>query len=185
MAWDRLVAARAAAAVQDRVLRAGDLLPPFATGVAVLHPPRGWPEASLNDGSLVLRVALGGVAFLLTGDVEAGGEGAMQAAGASLRAAVVKVPHHGSRTSSTPRFVDTVAPDVAVVSVGADNRYGLPVADVESRWRAAGACVLRTDRCGAVTVETDGVHVWTTTWRSGCSCPTVREATAPSATPPP
>src|SRR5207249_2586925 len=81
------------------------------------------------------------------------------AAPARLPAAVLKVPHHGSRTSSTPRFVDAVAPRVAVVSVGADNRYRLPSPEVEARYRARGACVLRTDRCGAITVAIDGARL--------------------------
>jgi len=170
VAWDRLVAAWTAAGVRDRVLRRGDALPGWAAGVTVLHPPGGWPGDSLNDASLVLRAALGDVAILLTGDVEAGGEAAMRAAGAPLAAAVVKVPHHGSRTSSSAAFVAAAAPAVAVISVGADNRYRLPAADVEARWAARGACVLRTDRCGAITVETDGAHVATTTFVPSCGC---------------
>jgi len=84
------------------------------------------------------------------------------------------VPHHGSRTSSTAAFAAAVAPRVAVVSVGAGNRYGLPDAEVEARYRALGACVLRTDRCGAVTVETDGRRVAVRTVRPGCDCPGLR-----------
>ena len=96
---------------------------------------------------------------------------------AALRAAVLKVPHHGSKTSSTPAFVAAVAPQVAVVSVGADNRYGLPSRAVLERYRTAGICVLRTDECGAVTVEVDGDRVAVETWR-GCRCPAMPPGSA-------
>src|SRR5262249_62342665 len=86
-----------------------------------------------------------------------------------------KVPHHGSRTWSTPPFVDAVDPVVAVMSVGADNRYGLPAAEVERRYRARGTCVLRTDRCGAITVTLGGGRLAVRSAR-GCECP----ATPPS-----
>jgi competence protein ComEC len=132
------------------VLSAGDRLPDFARDVAVLHPddPRG---LSLNDSSLTLRVG----AVLLTGDIEAAAESRLLRASAPLASAVLKVPHHGSRTSSSPAFVAAVRPALAVMSVGADNHYGLPAPAVEARYGAAGVCVMRTDRCGAVTVTLD------------------------------
>ena len=104
----------------------------------------------------MLRVHSGRVGLLLTGDIEAAAEQRLLADPARLPSLVLKVPHHGSRTSSAPGFVSAVAPVVAVMSVGADNRYRLPTPEIERRYRARGTCVLRTDRCGAVTVETDG-----------------------------
>lgn len=179
--WDRFRAAVGTAAVAERVLHAGATLPRSARGVEVLHPPAGW-VGSLNDGSLVLALRHGGVAVLLTGDAEAGAEAALLAGDRLLRALVLKVPHHGSRTSSTPAFLDAVRPAIAVVPVGADNRYGLPAPDVEARYRTRGICVLRTDRCGAVSIETDGaaLRVWT---HLGCRCPDAG-ADAVRATPP-
>jgi competence protein ComEC len=167
--WLRLAGAMAASGVPVRVLAAGDW---GGAGVTVLHPPHGWPAPSLNDASLVLRVRHGDVAFLLTGDAEAAAEARMLDDGGAMDASVIKVPHHGSRTSSGARFLDAVAPGVAVISVGADNRYRLPNAEVEARYRARGICVLRTDRCGAVTLETDGraLRVWSR--RPECVCPT-------------
>lgn len=167
--WFRLAGAMAASGVRVRTLAAGDALD---MPVTVLHPPAAWPAPSLNDASLVLRVRYGDVAFLLTGDAEAAAEGRMLADDVPLRAAVLKVPHHGSRTSSGARFVEAVSPDVAVISVGADNRYRLPNAEVEARYRARGTCVLRTDRCGAVTVETDGRTLRVRSMQPECACPT-------------
>jgi competence protein ComEC len=165
--WERLEAALAASGTRVRVLAAGA----FAGAVEVLHPPADGGWASLNDSSLTLRVRQGATAVLLTGDIEARAEERLLLAPSLLPAAVLKVPHHGSRTSSTPRFVDAVAPRVAVVSVGADNRYRLPSREVEARYRARGACVLRTDRCGAITVATDGARLTVRTRRPGCACP--------------
>jgi competence protein ComEC len=76
--------------------------------------------------------------------------------GDSLRADVLKVGHHGSRTSSTPPFLDAVHPRLALVSVGAGNSYGHPDASVLRALAAAGAAVLRTDLVGSVVVRTDG-----------------------------
>jgi competence protein ComEC len=110
-----------------------------------------------NDASLVLKVSYGATAFLFPGDVEAAGEAAAVARG-GLRADVVKIPHHGSRTSSSAAFVAAVAPRLAVASVGGGNRYGFPHEEAVARWREAGALVLRTDE-GAVRLLSDGRRV--------------------------
>ncbi|MDP2308754.1 MAG: DNA internalization-related competence protein ComEC/Rec2 [Pseudomonadota bacterium] len=122
-------------------------------GYAFLHPGVTFaPDGNVNDESLVLRVGFGARRFLFTGDIEAAGEAAL--AGADVRADVLKVPHHGSRTSSSQAFIDAVNPAIAVMGVGRDNRYGHPHAEVMGRYR--GRDVLRTDRDGTVEVRTDG-----------------------------
>jgi competence protein ComEC len=109
-----------------------------------------------NDASLVLRVAYGDTVFLFPGDVEEAGEAAALARGrAALAADAVKVPHHGSRRSSTAAFAAAVSPRFAIASVGRANPYGFPHAEAVERWRAAGALVLRTDE-GAVRLLSDG-----------------------------
>jgi competence protein ComEC len=167
--WERLAGTLAATATPAPVVNA--TARPWALGgfVEVLHPRGDEGRMSLNDSSLTLRLGLGAFAALLTGDIESRAERALLAAPSRLRADVLKVPHHGSRTSSTPAFVDAVRPRIAVISVGADNRYRLPSPEVEARYRARGACVLRTDVCGAVTVESDGDRLAVETVR-GCSC---------------
>jgi competence protein ComEC len=116
----------------------------------------GGPREALacNDASLVLRVSFGATAVLFPGDLEGEGEAAAVAAG-GLAADVVKIPHHGSRRSSTPPFVAAVRPRLAVVSVGAGNRYRFPHEEALARWREVGAHVLRTDG-GAVRLLSDG-----------------------------
>jgi competence protein ComEC len=104
-------------------------------------------------------VTYGRSVFLLCGDIEAEGEAALvAAAGGRLRADVVKIPHHGSATSSGRELVAAVAPRFAVATVGAGNRFGFPAPDVAARWQASGAAFLRTDE-GTVRFLADGATV--------------------------
>ncbi|GEJ58046.1 DNA internalization-related competence protein ComEC/Rec2 [Anaeromyxobacter diazotrophicus] len=124
--------------------------------VEVLGPPAGSEAWSENDASLVLRVDHGAVAFLLCGDVEAEGEAALLSGGADrLAAQVVKVPHHGSATSSGPGLVAAARARWAVVTAGRDNRFGFPSPEVVARWEASGAEVVRTS-AGAARFLSDG-----------------------------
>jgi competence protein ComEC len=116
----------------------------------VLHPEAGAAPARRNNQSCVLRVAAQGGSMLLTGDVERAAE--LQIIGKHPRADVLLVPHHGSRTSSSPEFIAAVAPRWAVVAVGYRSRFGHPSSEVLGRYAAAGATLLRTDRDGAVHV---------------------------------
>jgi competence protein ComEC len=133
-------------------------------GVRVLHPSPAFLAAhdDLNEASVVLRVTHGDTALLLTGDVEDAGEAALLAAGLEP-ASWLKVPHHGSLTSSSPAFIAAVQPSVVVASSGVDNRFRHPRPGVVSRYLRAGAQVLRTDTLGTVQLRSDGVHE---TWRS-------------------
>lgn len=113
------------------------------------------PVRSVNDNSLVFELRYRGRSILFTGDLELEGEHAV-AALADLRTVdVVKVPHHGSRTSSSEAFVARTRPRFAVISCGVANQFGFPHAEVEARWQAVGAEVLRTDRHGAITIVVD------------------------------
>ncbi len=122
----------------------------------VLHPLAGdhaWPLKP-NALSCVLRVqgVAGGrpLRLLLTGDIEAAQEAALLArAGAALKADVLLVPHHGSRTSSSAAFIEAVQPGVALVQAGYRSRYGHPAPDVIERYSRAGIAVQRSDACGA------------------------------------
>jgi competence protein ComEC len=170
--WRRLAGALASSGVPVRELRRGAPPAGFAGRLEVLHPPADWTVPALNETSLTLRLTWGATSVLLTGDVERDAEASLLAATpAALAADVLKVPHHGSRTSSAPAFLDAVRPRVAVISVGAENRYHLPAPEVEARYRARGVCLLRTDRCGAVTVVSDGRRLEVTTMRPDCACP--------------
>jgi competence protein ComEC len=139
---------------------------PFWLGPAMLQLLRAplEPGGRRNDESLVLRIDYGLASFLLASDIEAGAEAALLSARAPLASTVLKVAHHGSRTSSTARFVAAVRPAIAVVSVGARNAYGHPDGPTLARLAEAGADVARTDRDGAVVLETDGRMLQVTRW---------------------
>lgn len=113
------------------------------------------PVRSVNDNSAVVTLEYAGRRVLFPGDVELEGEETLlrELPTGALRSAVVKVPHHGSRTSSGRAFVRAVAAELAVISCGAGNRFGFPVPEVVARWQAHGAQVVRTDQGGAVRVE--------------------------------
>ena len=135
--------------------------------IQTLAPLAGYVAADTakNDDSLVLRLGFGSSGFLLTGDVERPIERWMLSENEIERSIVLKVPHHGSRTSSTAEFLDAVSPAFAVVSVGLDNSYGLPNHEVIDRLRARGAMVLRTDLDGLVSVRSDGRKIQVETSR--------------------
>jgi competence protein ComEC len=96
------------------------------------------------------------VSVLLTGDIGRPVERELENRIPPAPLRVVKIPHHGSLTSSTADFVAAMRPTIAVASAGRSNHFGHPVPEVLERYRAAGAAVFRTDRDGAVTVVTDG-----------------------------
>ena len=107
----------------------------------------------------MLRITFGNIALLLTGDIEKGAESALVATGKQLKANVVKVPHHGSKSSSTPPFVAATKPEFAIISVGEHSMFGHPHREVVERWQASGAQLLTTGQCGTITVMTDGTDL--------------------------
>jgi competence protein ComEC len=146
--------------IQYHRLAAGDSLAGLGgVGGLVLHPTPefvaidGSSPQGLNNGSVVLRLDYGGTRILFTGDIEAESEPAMRRWGPQLRADVLKAAHHGSRTSSGAGFLRAVDPELAIVSVGAYNKFGHPAPEVLARLVDTGVAVYRTDRCGAVTLR--------------------------------
>lgn len=123
----------------------------------VLHPTDGAYKRD-NDSSCVLRISAAGGSALLTGDIQGESESALTAA--SLAAVdVMVVPHHGSRTSSTPNFVDATRPRLALFGAGYRNRWSFPKPDVVERWREMGASPLTTADTGAIEVRFDAAGV--------------------------
>jgi competence protein ComEC len=157
-AWQRLDAALRAAGVRRIAVARGARLDWDGASLCVLGPPPppAPPPRVRNEDSLVIDVRFGEVHLLLTGDVTADAERALRLP----PALVVKVPHHGSRTSSSPFLTAATRPRLAVVSSGARNPFGHPHPEVLERYRAQGAVVQRTDRDGSVYVATDGRRVW-------------------------
>jgi competence protein ComEC len=140
-----------------QVVQAGDVMRFGDVEAVILWPPPTTTVTapSRNNDSVVIRVRFGERTLLLTGDIEKAAE-AFLSLPELVRADVVKVPHHGSRTSSTEAFVSAVRPKIAVISVGQRSMFGHPHPEVVERWRSIGAEVFTTGRSGTITVVTDG-----------------------------
>jgi competence protein ComEC len=153
-------------AVREKAAQNGVALVPMQAGrgfafggseIEILAPLAGYTpfDTPRNNDSLVMRISYGARSFLLTGDVERPIERELAETG--LRPSdVLKVAHHGSRTSSTEEFLDAVHPAFAVVSAGFENSYGHPHPTVVSRLADRHATLLRTDQNGLITIRTDG-----------------------------
>ncbi len=141
-----------------RKLAAGDLALRGGEGMAVevLHPPATTFRGRRNDGSLVLGVRFGATRVLLAGDLERRGERALLRSRQNLGATILKVPHHGSATSSTEAFVQAVRPATAIASLGANNAWGFPARSVLERYERGGALFATTADLGEIVLETDG-----------------------------
>jgi competence protein ComEC len=137
---------------------AGDHLQIDEVTIAVLHPSApDWERQRVrNDDSIVLELSWRDVSFILTGDIGKAVERDLIPAVAAAPVRILKVPHHGSLTSSTPEFIHALRPRIAVFSVGRSNHFGHPASDVIDRYREAGVEIFRTDRDGEIDVESDG-----------------------------
>jgi len=134
--------------------------------VRCLNPAANRGSLRHNDASLVLLITFGKERVMFTGDIEAAAERALvQHYAGALEASVLKVPHHGSETSSTAAFVETVRPKLAVVSVGHLNQFHFPAPTVIERYRRSKARVLRTDELGAVMLQITPRSLKLRTWR--------------------
>jgi competence protein ComEC len=134
----------------------------------VLNPPASlWDGTSddVDDNGVVLRLSWGNVSFLFTADIRADIELELVGQRADLKSTVLKVAHHGSKTSTTSQFVAAVAPDVVVICVGEGNSFGHPSLDVIERLveRVGEDNVYRTDENGTIEFITDGQRLWVTT----------------------
>ena len=138
--------------------------------LAVLHPGPNFDQgkakayAAENDRSLVVRMSIGERVLLFPGDIHAAGERALLRNVPELACDLVKVPHHGSRTSSSGGLVAALHPAVAVVTVGDGNLYRHPAEEVVARYTENGAALYRTDRHGAVLIRLGQTGLTVRTW---------------------
>ena len=123
----------------------------------VLLPAEDVASSTPHDGMLVIKLNYGKTSFLFTGDMENGLENYLAMSdGKNLKSDVLKVGHHGSRNSTSELFLGLVSPEDAVISVGADNKYGHPANETINILGNFGAQIFRTDKDGSVTIESDG-----------------------------
>ncbi|MEN9614230.1 MAG: hypothetical protein RLZZ347_537 [Candidatus Parcubacteria bacterium] len=130
------------------------------TKLTILYPDRDVSGLSSNDGSIVAKLSYGNTSVMLTGDAPSGVEKwLIQLDGKNLKSNVLKVGHHGSRTSTSPEFVGFVEPAYAVISDGVHNRYGHPHKETLDTLAKFNVPVLRTDLQGTIVMHSDGEEV--------------------------
>jgi competence protein ComEC len=159
-------ALRSGATVEQRL--AGWTTKPEGIDIRMLHPPApDWERPRVrNDDSLVMEVRYGHVAILLTGDISAETERMILPALSPAPIRILKVAHHGSRTSTSQALLDAWKPQIALISCGRGNRFGHPAREVIDRLQAASVRIYRTDRDGQITLDTDGNAVAVRTYVS-------------------
>ena len=140
--------------LQVEVPAVGTTWPLGGATVTMVGPVTQYSDT--NDTSIVLRIEYGSTSFLLTGDMEKTAETDLVNSGVNLRADVLQVGHHGSSTSTGYLFLNSVLPEMAVISCGVNNKYGHPHEETLSILRDAGVDVYRTDLQGTITIGSDG-----------------------------
>jgi len=160
--WLRLVGENG---IEVTAAQAGQQIDLGGVIIEVLNPPLlpfTGTESDVDNNGVVLRLSLGEIAFLLTADTMWQAEFELIARRANLASTVLKVAHHGSDTSTTAEFLAVVNPRLAVISVGADNRFGHPTPEVIARLedRIGAANIYRTDEQGTIEFITDGDRLW-------------------------
>ena len=168
LSWNTLRASAARHGVKVVTMSGGHRLSYGGTRIEILGPPPDYVPADSpkNNDSLAMRVTFGANSFLLTGDMEKQIESELAGDGVLAPVDVLKVAHHGSRTSSTPAFLDLVRPAFAVISAGYENSYGHPHPDVLARLSERRVAVFRTDRDGLVSIRSDGRRIRVETARA-------------------
>jgi len=135
---------------------AGHTLALGESTLEVMWPPKRMPNGfskNENNASLVLRFTHAGKRVLFTGDMESIVEKTLIEADVDMKADILKVPHHGSKSSSTVEFLRAVQPSIAVISVAKNNSYGHPHPDVVARLMTIGSEIKRTDELGDIELE--------------------------------
>jgi competence protein ComEC len=135
--------------------------------ITILNPPKSIDSRNdlsrkfdeTNNDAIVMKLTVGNVSILLPSDISEPTETSLVKSGKNLKSQIILVPHHGGLTSSTIPFLNSVKPEIAVISCGADNVYNDPRPDVLKRYLQLGTKILRTDINGAVDVTTDGKNI--------------------------
>lgn len=155
-AYERLLGLILEKEIPFTLARSGDRLDIPGLDEAVVLNPQEPFLPGLNNNSVVLKLRYGSIVILLAGDIELDAEERILGNGHLSGAQILKVAHHGSRTSTTRAFLEEVRSEIAVISVGEDNIYGLPDEKILAKLGKAGAEALRTDLMGTIVVISDG-----------------------------
>ncbi len=143
-----------------RIVKGGDEIGAYKdVEIQILSPPKSHlkgTNSDVNNSSIVIKMTYGKTSFLFCADIESEIEEVLLKSEYKLNSNVIKVPHHGSKSSSTREFLKAVNPEIAVVSAGKNNPFGHPHISVLSRYKAEGIKLYRTDKNGTITAATDG-----------------------------
>jgi competence protein ComEC len=139
-----------------KTAKADATLPVKGITAKFVGPVKTYSNSDLNDWSAVLKITYGKKSFLFTGDAETKAEADMVKAKKDLRADVLKVGHHGAKTSTSTTFLKSVKPTYAVISVGKNNSYGHPTSEVLNRLKSYKVNIFRTDKQGTIIATTNG-----------------------------
>jgi competence protein ComEC len=148
-------------------LSAGDAVEFNGVILQILSPYEDSVFRGENNNSLVIRAVYGGHAVLLTGDIESEAEAYIAGLDAEIKARVLQVPHHGSRSSATEEFLSAVGPQIAVISAGRNNQFGHPHSSVVQRLEEHGITYFNTAANGAVMLRTNGQNMTVSTMLGG------------------
>ncbi|QUI23885.1 DNA internalization-related competence protein ComEC/Rec2 [Vallitalea pronyensis] len=161
MLLNKLLAKASQKHVPISYMQTGDVLDVGEVSMEAIYPTKNTQRYKNNNAySLVLAIDYRGFRSLLTGDIEEEAEELLhQKLADSLQSDIIKVPHHGSRTSSSEKFVHHVNPAIAIISAGRDNVYGHPHQDIIDRYKELGVSLYHTAEDGAVMIKTDGYHM--------------------------
>lgn len=152
--FERVIDAIALHEVGYHEPRAGEIYDIGPLIMEIVHPKT--IGKNMNNGSISTKLTYGDISFLFTGDAEASAENEMIARGHNLNATILKLGHHGSNTSTTPNFLAAVSPDVGVITVGKNDRYGHPDKEVLDRVHGSGIDLYSTATDGTIIIKTDG-----------------------------
>ncbi len=159
-AYEALLNAIEKKGLRVKTLRAGtEIACPESASFAVSAPEKDAVWEDINNYSGVIRLTYGETSFLFTGDAEKQSEKVVLESGAELKADVLKCGHHGSSTSTSQKFLETVDPDYGIISCGEDNSYGHPHRETLESLKKAGVQIYRTDRDGTILVRSDGKQI--------------------------
>lgn len=136
--------------------RRGDVLSIDDLEFKVLHPTNPVEKYNLNSSSIVLHLNYGEISFLFTGDIEKEVERDILASNLEIQSTILKAPHHGSKTSSSENFIAEVSPEVAVITVGEDNKYDHPSPETINLFQKRNINIYRTDMNQDIVIISDG-----------------------------
>lgn len=136
--------------------RRGDILSIDDLEFKVLHPTNPVEKYNLNSSSIVLHLNYGEVSFLFTGDIEKEVERDILNSNLNIKSTILKTPHHGSKTSSSDNFIAEVSPEVAVITVGEDNKFDHPSPETISLFQKRNIAIYRTDMNEDIVIISDG-----------------------------